>query len=81
LMRKLGPEFGIPFLDLESQASVWRTGLVASPSIASRHHSVSPSDCFDYCFPSPGLTLEESFLGGLLKILSVSGWNNSTGNS
>ncbi|KAA1113028.1 hypothetical protein PGT21_019021 [Puccinia graminis f. sp. tritici] len=80
LMRKLGPEFGIPFLDLESQASVWRTGLVASPSMASRPHSVAHSDCFDYCFPSPGLTLEESFLGGLLKILSVSGWTNSTGN-
>lgn len=78
LMRKLAPEFGIPFLDLESQASVWRTGLLASPMIG--HHQTGPSDCFHYCFPSPGLTLEESFLGGIMKILLVAGWHNSTGN-
>ncbi|WAR60384.1 hypothetical protein PtB15_9B323 [Puccinia triticina] len=80
LMSKLGPAFGIPFLDLESQASVWRTGLVGSSTLSAAHgHPRGPADCFDYCFPSPGLTLEESFLGGLLRILHVSGSNNSTG--
>ncbi|PLW24389.1 hypothetical protein PCASD_04719 [Puccinia coronata f. sp. avenae] len=77
LMRKLAPELGVLFLDLESQASVWRTGLVASPTLA--HLPPGPSDCFHYCFPSPGLTLEESFLGGLMKILLAAGWNDSTG--
>ncbi|KAI7943913.1 hypothetical protein MJO28_011441 [Puccinia striiformis f. sp. tritici] len=68
IMRNLVPNLGIPFLDLESLASVWRTGLVASPTFNANHHLLA--DCYHYCLPSPGLHLEESFLGGLSRILS-----------
>lgn len=70
LMRQLGPALGIPFLDLETLSSVWRSGMVGGSS-----ESQTGINCFNYCFPSPGMALEEGFLGGLLKIFKV-GWDD-----
>lgn len=85
------PRFGIPFLDLESSLSVWRSGLVggsASPPFSyvdqSQHGSAAggvgaglrsgaSGDCLRYCFPSPGMAIEEAFIGGLIRIFEE-GW-------
>ncbi|KAH9814620.1 hypothetical protein DFH28DRAFT_1082805 [Melampsora americana] len=112
LMKQLSPSFGIPFLDLESLSSIWRSGMVGgsdvltssklfsssstSTSTSSRffrffHQSSSETDsqnipsnsldCLHYCFPSPGMAIEEGFIGGLLKVFQV-GWDDDIkGNS
>ncbi|GAA5842112.1 hypothetical protein JCM11251_006528 [Rhodosporidiobolus azoricus] len=86
------PAFGIPYLDLETPLSVWRSGMVgssaAAPFIAFSGEaqavfaSAGPSqglrspasgDCSRYCFPSPGMAVEEFFLGALMRVFEA-GW-------
>ncbi|GAA6033472.1 hypothetical protein JCM8097_001415 [Rhodosporidiobolus ruineniae] len=88
------PAFGIPFLDLETPLSVWRSGMVGSsaglpfshPPSSSSHsgqtvlagpggglRSPQSGDCTRYCFPSPGLAVEEFFLGALGRVFEA-GW-------
>ncbi|KAG0145713.1 hypothetical protein CROQUDRAFT_658384 [Cronartium quercuum f. sp. fusiforme G11] len=99
LMRQLAPAFGIPYLDLESLTSVWRSGMVGGSSVSSIkkpfkfissqpqvesfdqfHSSINllkskiGQNCLHYCFPSPGMVIEEGFIGGLLKIFHL-GWD------
>ncbi|MBW0499548.1 hypothetical protein O181_039263 [Austropuccinia psidii MF-1] len=68
IMRVISPELGIPFIDLETKASVWRSGLLGGASSGLHGPGI---DCFNYCFPSPGMTIEEGFLGGLIRILEL----------
>ncbi|EGG02350.1 uncharacterized protein MELLADRAFT_117592 [Melampsora larici-populina 98AG31] len=102
LLRQLLPIFGIPFLDLESLTSIWRSGMVGGSSVSNPKLSSSPQfklfglfhqsssksfspkinlnpiDCLHYCFPSPGMAIEEAFIGGLLKVFHV-GWDSKLG--
>jgi hypothetical protein len=56
------PRLGIPYLDLETPMAIWRTGLVGS------------RDCLRPCLPSPGFSLEDTFVGGLQTIFAW-GWD------
>lgn len=95
LLKQLLPTSGIPFLDLESLASIWRSGMVGGSSVSlvspqsklfglfhqsssksfSPKINLNPIDCLHYCFPSPGMAIEEGFIGGLLKVFHV-GWDS-----
>lgn len=91
------PAFGIPYLDLETPLSIWRSGMVGSsaaapfvaltsggqqqvlaagPALGLR--SPASGDCSRYCFPSPGLAVEEFFLGALARVFEA-GWAGSDG--
>lgn len=92
------PKFGIPFLDLETPLSVWRSGMVggsvanafsttpapqlslvdqSKPSGSSAGlRSAASGDCTRYCLPSPGMAIEEAFIGGLLRVFAR-GWAGS----
>ncbi|GAA5962277.1 hypothetical protein JCM3765_004731 [Sporobolomyces pararoseus] len=69
------PKFGIVYLDLETPLSIWRSGLLGG-SVAGREvngmRSSVGGDCSRYCFPSPGLSLESSFVGGLERLFELS---------
>ncbi|GAA5884167.1 hypothetical protein JCM6882_002163 [Rhodosporidiobolus microsporus] len=88
------PAFGVPYLDLETPLSVWRSGMVGSSAAAafvpSAHaqgggsqavlggpsqglRSPASGDCSRYCFPSPGMAVEEFFLGALVRVFEA-GW-------
>lgn len=54
----IAPILSMPYLDLDTMTSGWRTG------------SVAGGDCLRFCLPSPGLSLEEAFIGGLIRVLS-----------
>ncbi|GAA6059661.1 hypothetical protein JCM10212_000048 [Sporobolomyces blumeae] len=81
----IAPKFGIVFLDLESKLSVWKSGMVGGSSSAggtgragghgvkTGMRSSTSGDCHRYCFPSPGHSIEESFLGGLQAVMEL-GW-------
>ncbi|GAA5908111.1 hypothetical protein JCM5296_002230 [Sporobolomyces johnsonii] len=90
------PAFGVPYLDLETPLSVWRSGMVGSsvapPWFASAAAASSSGqtafsagagmrtpasgDCSRYCFPSPGMAVEEFFVGGLIRVFEA-GWAGS----
>ncbi|BGP20683.1 hypothetical protein JCM10213_001070 [Rhodosporidiobolus nylandii] len=91
------PAFGVPYLDLETPLSIWRSGMVgssaAAPLVASSGpggaqvvlsspgpgqglRSPASGDCSRYCFPSPGLAVEEFFLGAMARIFEA-GWAGS----
>lgn len=94
--RYILPEFGVPFLDLESTLSVWRSGMMggsaSSPFSSALHDQTNPNswigglhlglrtaasgDCSRYCLPSPGMAIEEAFIGGLMTLLEM-GWAGS----
>jgi hypothetical protein len=85
------PQFGIPFIDMESSSSVMRSGMVGGstskyaslPSAVDQHifdtsaglRSAASGDCHRYCLPSPGRFIETTFLGGLMEILET-GWGD-----
>lgn len=67
------PSFGIPYLDLETPLSVWRSGLLGGSGGGQKGMRSSTSgDCERYCFPSPGLAVERGFVGGLERLLELS---------
>ncbi|CAD6579981.1 MAG: hypothetical protein CYPHOPRED_001055 [Cyphobasidiales sp. Tagirdzhanova-0007] len=85
------PKLGIVYLDLESATSIWRSGFVGSanvakPPAAGRNAQVpfvaaqsrSGGDCLRMCLPSPGLALEEFFIGSLLRLFKQ-GWGRDRG--
>jgi hypothetical protein len=64
--RQILPSFGVPFLDMETPLSVWRSGMVGSsmaPTFGTKGHgnvgmglrSSGSGDCSRYCIPSPGM--------------------------
>ncbi|CAH7669869.1 hypothetical protein PPACK8108_LOCUS4524 [Phakopsora pachyrhizi] len=73
IMKRLAPKFGIPFLDLDNPTKIWRGGMIGSSVSFDKRKKKKVKkeflNCFQYCFPSPGRSVEDSFLGGLLKIL------------
>ncbi|KAI5481131.1 hypothetical protein MNV49_005566 [Pseudohyphozyma bogoriensis] len=92
LRTTLLPHFGVPYLDIETPMSVWRSGMVggsvANPfayGLVDQTHghgngaglrSPASGDCLRYCLPSPGMGLEEAFLGGLMQIFER-GWGGA----
>ncbi|GAA5995380.1 hypothetical protein JCM5350_006246 [Sporobolomyces pararoseus] len=69
------PKFGIVYLDLETPLSIWRSGLLGSSVVGKEVNGMRSSvggDCSRYCFPSPGLALESSFVGGLERLFELS---------
>jgi hypothetical protein len=56
------PRLGMVYLDLETPMAIWRSGLVGS------------RDCLRPCLPSPGLSLENAFVGGLQTVFAW-GWD------
>lgn len=84
------PAFGIPFLDLETTLSIWRSGMVGSSastpfSLVNQNapgggggagvgmRSGASGDCSRYCVPSPGMAVEETVIGGLMRVFER-GW-------
>ncbi|GAA5882990.1 hypothetical protein JCM16303_006780 [Sporobolomyces ruberrimus] len=68
------PSFGVIYLDLETPLSVWRSGLLGGSGGGSKGMRSSTSgDCQRYCFPSPGLSIESGFVGGLERLFEL-GW-------
>ncbi|KAK4701886.1 hypothetical protein P7C70_g4338, partial [Phenoliferia sp. Uapishka_3] len=81
----LAPTFGMAFLDLESTLSVWRSGMLGGSAsnpfqpgftdqsggggLGKGLRSQASGDCLRYCLPSPGMAIEEAFLGGLMRVL------------
>lgn len=73
------PNLGIPYLDMETPMSVWRSGMVSGTSYVpgADHPSSKPGarNCLEPCIPSAGMSAEEGFIGGLHRLLQ-SGWGN-----
>lgn len=57
IARSVGLRIGMPYLDLDTMTNVWRAGRVGN------------GDCLRLCLPSPGLSLETAFIGGLMRAL------------
>lgn len=84
LMRKfIAPRLGMPFIDLETATSIWRSGFVGGAGAVQMRNtsldsvrtqpSSKSNDCLRMCLPSPGLSLETLFLGSLHTIFDW-GW-------
>jgi hypothetical protein len=81
LRRFILPHVGIPFLDLETLMSVWRSGLVGSASFdpskdGSKASLPGSRNCLLPCLPSAGMSVEEAFIGGLHRVLNW-GWDKN----
>ena len=88
IRRYILPKLGIVYLDLESPTSIWRSGFVGGASVtkapvskksqipldvSSMQDPENSGDCLRMCLPSPGLALEEFFIGSLLRLFAH-GW-------
>jgi hypothetical protein len=83
LMRTyISPHLGIPYIDVESALSIWKSGFVGGAgAITSTNVDANPGwkpsgksvDCLRFCLPTPGLSLEK-FLLGSLEVLFEWGW-------
>ena len=63
--QSLLPIVGVPFLDVETPLSVWRSGFVTGSE---------PANCLQTCIPSPGQALEHAIIGGLFRVMER-GWD------
>lgn len=74
------PAVGVPFLDMEAPMSVWRSGMLGgtsySPGLAEALSKPSARNCLEPCIPSPGMSAEEGFIGGLFRLMQ-SGWGSA----
>lgn len=89
IMRKfISPQLGIPYIDLETSTSAWKSGFVGSaaeldnsmplqtkqlPTNIFKTSRDRPIDCMRMCLPSAGLSLETFLLGSLHAVFEW-GW-------
>ena len=66
------PQLGMPYLDMETPMSIWRSGLVGGasykPDASGQASSPGSRNCLQPCIPSAGMSVEEAFIGGLHRI-------------
>lgn len=87
LRKHVLPSLGMPYLDMETPMSIWRSGMLGGvsydPDAVQGLHTFSPPssrNCLEPCIPTPGMSAEEGFIGGLTRLLQ-SGWGTDAAKS